>query len=411
MEIEERLARARIKIQEKNSFFAYLSLFLKFKEDKNLPSYAGAGVDVKGNFSYKKEFFEKLSDDEIQGIVIHEILHLAFLHLGRLGSRNMQGWNIATDLAINTMIIRNGFRLTDGCIVADGSDEFKEFGMDIKEVSSKSAEQLYDEMKSQEQKQKEGDSGGSGKEKDSSKRAKNKDMSKYKGVDEHKYSNLTESEKKENQKEWEDKIREAYTISKMRGDTPKGIDRLIKEFSQEKINWRTILNQFISQSLPSDYTYRTPHKKSISVGEYMPNVMKEKIEVAIAIDLSGSVGQEEFSEFFSEIVGIARAYQERIDMEVYTHDTECYFSGLVRNGNIEKLKSLELKGGGGTTFQSVVDKLSEMNKKPKCLIWLTDGYAEELPKQPFPILWVLSKRGREDNLLKSGRVIKLEDVA
>ena len=50
MEIKDRLIRARVQIQRKNSFFAYLSLYLKFKESKDLPDYAGAGVNAKGDF-------------------------------------------------------------------------------------------------------------------------------------------------------------------------------------------------------------------------------------------------------------------------------------------------------------------------------------------------------------------------
>jgi len=399
MEVIEKLTRARIQIQNKNSFFAYLSLYLKFKEDKTLPEYAGAGVDINGNFYFKSDFFEKLDDREIQGVVVHEILHLAFLHLTRLGCRDSQLWNVATDLAINTLIKQNGFYLPEGCITSNYHNEFEGFGIKIKDVDTKSAEELYDEFKSKLD------------EKDKNKSDKNggqEGVNDYKGFDKHIFDSLSEKDRTEIQKEWSDRIREAYTISQMKGDTPLGISRLINDFHKEKINWRSVLNQFISRSLPYDYTYLRPNKKSVSIGEYMPSVLKEKIEVVLCLDLSGSIGKEEFSDFFSEILGIARAYQERIDMYVYTHDTNCYFSGLVRNGNIEKLKSLEFKGCGGTSFNCVIEKLKEDRRNPKCLIWFTDGYGEEIKKTPFPILWVLNKGGSDEYIKSSGRVIKIE---
>ena len=80
MNTEDLITRAKIQIQNKNSFFAYLSLFLKFKESKNLPDEAGMGVDSKGNCLYKKEFVESITQGnntkELEGVIIHEILHL-----------------------------------------------------------------------------------------------------------------------------------------------------------------------------------------------------------------------------------------------------------------------------------------------------------------------------------------------
>ena len=96
-------------------------------------------------------------------------------------------------------------------------------------------------------------------------------------------------------------------------------------------------------------------------------------------------------------------------MRVFSHDTECYDNGLIENGNIDKLKSISLKGGGGTSFLNPLKYLEENNIKTKCLIWLTDGYGDEIEKSPFDILWVLSKGGSDDLLKKVGKVIKLED--
>jgi hypothetical protein len=151
-----------------------------------------------------------------------------------------------------------------------------------------------------------------------------------------------------------------------------------------------------------------PNRKSISTGIYMPYMTKEKIEICLAIDLSGSIGKEEYSDFFSEIVGIARAYQERITMKFYSHDSDAYYCGEVRNGNIEELMKLDLKGGGGTDFNCVIKKIQEDNVNPKLLLWLTDGQGTELTENPFKILWLLSKKNSSDEIVKKyGEVIKL----
>ena len=220
---------------------------------------------------------------------------------------------------------------------------------------------------------------------------------------------LGEKERRELEKQWADRTREALVVSKMKGDTPAGINRLIGKLHEEKINWKALLNQFIIKQIPYDFTYGSCHKKSISVGTYMPNVLKEKIDINIMVDLSGSVGQKEYADFMSEIIGIARAFQDRIDMGVYSHDTEIYDNGLVRNGNIEKLKEMELKGGGGTSFERPLEYFKKNNINPKCLIWLTDGYGDSFDKTNFPILWILTEGGTDRYIKDKGQVIKLED--
>ena len=113
MNIKDRIIRARIRLQSKQPFFSYLSLFLKFREAKKgeLPTYAGAGVNIEGDLLYNKEWFEKLTDNLLLSVISHETCHLAFLHLNRLGSRDKVAWNFSCDLVINTLLKKNGFEL------------------------------------------------------------------------------------------------------------------------------------------------------------------------------------------------------------------------------------------------------------------------------------------------------------
>ena len=142
----------------------------------------------------------------------------------------------------------------------------------------------------------------------------------------------------------------------------------------------------------------------------MPDFDKERVEVSVMIDLSGSVGQEEMTDFISEICGIAKAYKDRIDMKLYTHDTEIQSRFKVENGSIEKIKKLTLKGGGGTSFSMPLSQLKKEREKPKLLVWFSDGEGDEIAKKDIicPILWILSKGG-DDRLIKNtGQVIKLK---
>jgi len=403
---EEKIKRARIQLQLKNPFFSYLSLFLKFKEvGKGEMLCDSMGVDLKGNVYYVKEFVDELADEELIGVIAHEIGHLVFLTQLRENGRDKTGWNFATDITINSLLSRNNFSLPKGVLIPSYNDEVKLGKVTIEKCSQKLSEEIYEELPKMEEDESnyyvEGEGSGKG---------KGEKQQVGKKFDEHlKGEELTQSEKRALQKEWNDRVQEAVTTARMKGDLPIGMERLLGKIHEEKINWKGVLNGFITQQIPYNFSYAKPSKRSISVGEYMPYIEKEKIDISVMIDLSGSVGEGELSDFLSEIIGIARAYQERIDMRIFTHDTECYDCGLVRNGNIERIKQLELKGGGGTSFQKPIEFLKENNVNPKCLIWLTDGFGDKVEKQNYPILWVLSKGGSDELIKDSGEVIELKD--
>lgn len=290
MEAKEKLNRARIQIQSKNSFFAYLSLYLKFRESKDLPDYAGAGINAKGDFYYKKEYIESLNDNVIKSLVVHEILHLSLLHLLRTGNRDPFIFNLSADVVVNQLLKDNNFKLGEGWIVSDDNNCIEICGVEIKDCNKKTAEQIYDELDkySKEIKSQLGEDGNGMR------------------FDEHiigddKGKPLSNRELKELKKQWADRTQQALTMSEMRGDIPQGIERLIGELHKEKINWKALLNRYITQQIPFDYSYARFHKKSISSGVYMPGIIKDRIQISVMIDLSGSIGKGELTDFLSEI--------------------------------------------------------------------------------------------------------------
>jgi predicted metal-dependent peptidase len=288
--IQEELTRAKIQIQLKSPFFSYLSLYLKFKVDNNCDT---AYVTPRGEMGYNETFMEELyrqdiKGEVIQGLVIHELYHLAFLNLARVGTRDKRNWNIATDLINNTMLLKEGkYSLPKGDykgLYADYNDNFEiatHYGIYvIEKVSEKNADMIYDELTKiqqeyqdrkekgegttqQEQKQhdKEHDKYDNETEEQKEEKKKIGDNlldNEYKGFDEHIYKEwekLSEKEKKEVEKEWNDRVAEALAVAKMRGDIPKGIARMFEDLHKEKIDWKTLLNNYIINELPHDYSW------------------------------------------------------------------------------------------------------------------------------------------------------------
>ena len=407
LDTEDKITRAKIQIQKRNSFFAYLGLYMEFKESKDLPDYAGMGVDIKGNCFYRKEFVDKLNPNELEAVIIHEILHLSLLHLLRRGNRHPEIWNLVADSCVNYILKENGFTLPDGCIIPDYNNEVTLLGQTLKDCDKKTAEELYDNLKIPKpkvfnvylQELKDG---------------KGKDGKKRFDVHIEGKKTLTAKEKKKIKDDWLNKVQEAVTIAKMKGDVPRGMERLVENLHKEQINWRALLYNYISNQIPYNHTYSSPHKKSVSCGYYLPNTLKEKIDIVIGIDASGSIGQKELADFLSEIIGIARAFQERIDMRLITHEVDVTNDCLIENGNIDKIKKMKIKGGGGTSHIKPIKYIKDKVADCKCVIWLTDGYSDlneiKFKDYPFDNLFVITKDGDDEQLKgKNCQVIKLRE--
>jgi predicted metal-dependent peptidase len=190
--------------------------------------------------------------------------------------------------------------------------------------------------------------------------------------------------------DWKDLMAKAFALSKLKGDVPAGLDRSLDELLNPKVSWRALLRKYVTHMLPSDYTWTRPAKKSVACGFYLPSVKKEEIEVTVAIDTSGSIDQELLKEFLSEIIGISREF-EQVKVRILTCDTQVYDDYTLTNGNIARLAQLKIKGGGGTDFRPVFNKLKDSDTK--ALIYFTDGYGT-FPDKPerFVTIWALSEK-------------------
>lgn len=419
MESLDKLKRIRVQLQRKNPFFAYLSLSLSLIEKKDL---ATMGVDINSNLYYNPEFVDKLDEKELMGVMIHEILHLTLLHLIRGKDKNHIICNIADDIVVNQLLKDNNFSLPDGCLWSNEQNEITIFGKVIKDTNKKTSEEIYDEIYEELEKQlknmKGGESDGSGLGIDGDYKidgSTNDGSNKAKNIDGHIRVNKKSSseEIKAKEKEWLNKVQEAYIGSKMAGNVPVGIERFVGQLSNCEINWKVLLMRYIESYIPSDFAYHIPNKKSISCGYFMPDVVKEKINVSVVIDVSGSIGNEELGEFIGEVIGMARAFRDKISFSLYTHETEISKEYRVENGSVGKIKQIRIKGGGGTSHKQVVEYLNKKSRMSKLCVFLTDGFSDineiNFSKNKFESLFVISKNGSDEQLKdKRVRIIKLK---
>ncbi len=99
-----------LRICQRSPFFATLALHAKIKITDELPTAATDGRDVFVN----PVFFNGLTPAAQDGLLLHEVLHAALLHVPRRGTRDPKLWNIAADIVINGMLIHDGYTLPEG---------------------------------------------------------------------------------------------------------------------------------------------------------------------------------------------------------------------------------------------------------------------------------------------------------
>jgi predicted metal-dependent peptidase len=158
------------------------------------------------------------------------------------------------------------------------------------------------------------------------------------------------------------------------GKTPAGIMRMIKNMTEPKMDWRQLVQQEIQSIVRNDYSFQRVNRKSMHSGAVLPG-MKEAttIDVAISIDMSGSIGDEDATAFLSEIKGIMDQYED-FRINLWCFDTDIYNWKTITHDEGHELEEYEPQGGGGTDFEVNWTFMEENGIQPKKFIMFTDGY-------------------------------------
>ncbi len=360
--IVEKLTTARVGLLLKAPFFGNMATRMRLIESSDwCPTAATNGRD----FMYNTEFVKKLSVKKLEFLFAHEICHAIFDHFGRVGSRDRMLANIAQDYAVNQILVdeRIGEKITEVKICYDP----KYRGMaweEIYDILYEQAEKIpmsqllsqLGELLDEHIKEQEGAGAGDDKTKDGKSKP---------------------SLSKEEAEKLRQEIKEAMIQSAAAagaGKTPAGIMRMIKNLTEPKMDWRQLVQQEIQSIVRNDYSFTRVNRKSMHSGAILPG-MKEAttIDVAIAIDMSGSIGEEDATVFLSEIKGIMDQYED-FRINLWCFDTEIYNHKVITHDEAHELEEYEPQGGGGTDFEVNFTFMEENGIQPKKFIMFTDGY-------------------------------------
>ena len=125
--------------------------------------------------------------------------------------------------------------------------------------------------------------------------------------------------------------------------------------------------------------------------------IKFKNHILVGVDTSGSVNNEELTEFFGELTHMHKTGHK---ITVAQCDTK-----LASVKQFSPNRDWEIHGRGGTSFQPVIDHYNEKKGQYTALIYLTDGEAYPPEDCPKNTLWCLSSISQMNDELP-GKVIK-----
>lgn len=345
--VADKITTARVKLLFSHPFFGNMATRLKVKDASD---WCGTAATDGIHLFYNHDFVDKMTINEIEFVVCHEILHNIFGHMARVDDRHRKVWNFATDYVVNSQLIRDRI----------GKPPEIPYLHDTK-YYGKGAEEIYDDLYEN-----------------------HKDMLDKLGqlVDEHidwekDNGDGSPTYTKEQLQGIRDEVIESVIQASQScgaGNTPAEIGRLIKSLTEPKMNWREILRNQIQSTLRNDYTWSRPSRKTMSMGIFLPSMnYDETIDICIALDMSGSITDAQAQIFLSEIQGIMAEYKD-FAIKIWCFDTKVYGEQDFTSDNGDSLLDYEIKGGGGTDFMCNWEYMEENNIVPKKFIMFTDLY-------------------------------------
>jgi predicted metal-dependent peptidase len=241
---------------------------------------------------YGRAFVDGLADSEFRFLILHETYHKLFKHLTtweHLYKDDAQLANMACDYVINLMIADEN---RDMFAVMPKDAEGNAIGLLDEKFRNMDTAQVYKILKQEQEEnvaeQSKGEGNGG-------------------GLDEHDWEGAQEMSADEQRglaREIDEAIRQgAMTAGKVGSGGNRAIDQLL----QPEVNWREVLREFITETCRGndDSTWRQPSRRHLAMGMLRPSGITERVgELVIAIDTSGSIGQQELTKCLSEIKGV-----------------------------------------------------------------------------------------------------------
>ncbi|WP_199097285.1 VWA-like domain-containing protein [Dyella sp. ASV21] len=346
-----------------STFLSTIYCSLKFVWDESIPTACTNGLELRVNPTW----FVSLSEKMRVTLLAHELWHIAYMHMARVGDRNFQIWNMAGDYAINIMLEENGYHFD----LVPGTS--KKMGLIDPQYRDMSAEQIYDKLVA-----------------DSTKVELpfGNDFSPLGGSGSGDSDDAPKPLTVEEQAQIMAAVVRATTMSQMSdreaGQLPGTFTEMLDELLNPKLPWQSLMTRWLTERSESGFNWRIPNRRYQDI--YLPSPGGEEglAHLLWALDVSGSVTQNQLRIFNSELKGAKEAYNpER--MTVVTFDTE--IQNTWEFSNEDDISGLCITGRGGTDMTEVFELARKL--QVTAMVMFSDMWCNIPPQIPgVAVLWL-----------------------
>lgn len=351
------------------------------------------------------DFLSGLSPEDRMFIFGHEVWHSLLQHLARAENRDPEIMNVAEDLEVNQLLVKDGFCAPSHALMPD------KLGL----PPDLCAEQYYDLLTQNAQNQSRAreaaaDRTTSGQFDVHARPGDNPADKKPGGQNlSDKYGRLGRDKdfRPDDPRKSVERIREAVfaaaqVMERTRGSLPGHVKGLVEALLRPELDWRERLQQFVTRTCGGENrTWSPPNRRHAHGGVYLQSRKGEKIKVFAGLDVSGST-QSDIPKFLAELNGLVKTFG-KFEITVAQCDTEIRSCRTYTDDDPLDLENekFEIEGCGGTELRPLFDKVSEMADEgdaPDAVVILTDGYVGRFSEDEdpgLPVMWLVTKDGQE----------------
>ncbi len=337
-----KLQSAKSKLMLEYPYFGSVASTLIFEQNDDIESFQSDG----SIFKYNEEFLNDCDIDEIEFMLANASMHYALSHKTRENKRDPNLWQLATDYAVNSMLLKNKLSPPKKINYQSRFDDMY-------------AERIYAVLESE------------------------TDYSDHEQEIRKNKKTIRENDSKES--EFLEQILQK-AISKE--ELPKDLDRFFPKIRKSKIDWREKLHRYLNSYQKEDYHFFPPNKRYIHQGIALPSLGGEFLKLIVAIDTSGSIDERLLGEFFAEFENIMQSFSN-YEINLIACDNKIRYKKTFYPAQTIDYK---IKGGGATDFRPVFELIEKEIDDAALLIYFTDAQGIFPKHKPyFDTLWVLSQ--------------------
>lgn len=369
MDAHQKLMGARCKLLMIHPFYGHMAMAINWIESPMADrpeNQRTMGVRVlrggRIECVWYKPFVDKLSFEEVFGVIQHEIEHLIRLHCVRIGGKIPHVWNIACDAAVNgtkeNPRIGHQGKTSAMIVPLDGNIIWIPKGWPTDETADYYYERLMQD-------------------------AEVVDNPSPSGmIDDHDIWGTSDMSKEE--------VRQivnglaSQAASRAAGNIPGHLASILEKLATPIVSWSQILNKYLGQHLGN--RRKTYSRRNRRIDEFGSIGISHRAaaKASVVVDTSGSISDSDLSQFFSEIEAISN--RTKVCLLQWDHAFQG-FDPRYRRGDWKRIK---INGRGGTDMAAPVEWLYERGLVGDVCIMLTDGYCNYTDPKPFPMITCLT---------------------